>query len=729
MSKLRRPLLAGGLALFLLTLGLALFANYRAPRLATRLVWTGGAWTATEAAPPLQKGDRLLKLGATNLDQHSLLVDCGLLNDSPEFWRWLDHNADLYHELSTSQVPTVVIRGSAEIRLLLPVTRNSWTFLRDPQVVTLFVGAVYFLIGWAAFLRSKGDKLTGCFYLFCLTMGVGFEAAGASLLANPVLQPSLFRALNIFYFVNFVLSPAQMAHFALLLPRDRSRPWHLVALYGPSLGALLSFQVGLFVPLVGLNYLLALAIMMWSAWTCKGLVERQQMKWVGAGFSLGMTPGLLLNALPLLLGGERLVSDTVPGTFQIFVPLCMAVAIARYRLFDIGALMQGTLVYLGAVLILVCLDVALLSGLGLSQSPGSIGVLAGVLALYGPVRGWMAGALLRLAGGRRLRGEEALALLSGHLREAGGGEVLACLRATVHRLYAPEFLLEEGSPGGGEEVGARVCLGETPTVLLVLSAEQALRCGPLPEGKFYTSEDLAVLEHLTRHAALHLETAALLQRAVQERSQRLAEREKILGDLHDGVGSALAAIRLGSQEPRTAQLAADALFELQHFLYNDAEHSLPFEEFVAEIRGYARNLVSGQNVELTVRAQGDMTAPLGRSLALDLFRLVKEALNNALKHSGASTITVALDLTPDPSPRVRVQVKDDGRGLRPEDGNGRGLSGMRRRVEERGGRFELHSDDGGLTLQMEVPPKLSVLHLDTTVSKWSTKPCPRPTAD
>lgn len=142
MSKLRRPLLAGGLALFLLTLGLALFANYRAPRLATRLVWTGGAWTATEAAPPLQKGDRLLKLGATNLDQHSLLVDCGLLNDSPEFWRWLDHNAELYQELSASQVPTVVIRGSAEVRLLLPVTRNSWTFLRDPQVVTLFVGAV-----------------------------------------------------------------------------------------------------------------------------------------------------------------------------------------------------------------------------------------------------------------------------------------------------------------------------------------------------------------------------------------------------------------------------------------------------------------------------------------------------------------------------------------------------------------------------------------------------------
>lgn len=702
MSTLRRLLLASGLALFLFTLALALAANYRAPRLGANFHWLDEGWTVTQSSPPLLPGDRLLRLGSTPLHQHSLVVDSNLLTSSAQFWNWLDHNQTLYRELQASpQVPVRVQRSGRELTLDLPVTQNSWSYLRDPQLVTLFVGAVFFLIGWAAYLRSKGDRLTTCFYLFCLTMGLGFEAAGACLLSDPVLQPTLFRALNLFYFVNFVLSPAQMAHFALLLPRDRSRPWHLVAIYGPSLLALLTFQVGLFVPLVGLNYLLSLALMVWSAWTCRGLVERQQMKWVGAGFVLGTAPGLLLNALPLLLGGERLVSDTLPGAFLIFIPLCMAVAIARYRLFDIGALMQGTLVYLGAVVVLLSLDLALLAGLGLPQgaSTAQVLVLALVLALYGPLRGWMAGVLDGFAGGKRPGGEDALALLNEHLRLSKGQEVMVCLRATVHALFAPEFLQEEA--GDGLQVGAHLRLGEPPTVLLAISAEQALCCGPLAGKRFYSSRDLATLEHLVRHCALHLEASALLERATREQSRRLAEREKILGDLHDGVGSALAAIRLGSQEPRTSQLAADALFELQHFLYNDAEHSMPFEEFVAEIRAYARNLSAGQSLEFQLRTEGESEMKLGRSLALDLFRLLKEAMNNALKHSGASTVKVALAIHSEPS-RLELTVQDDGRGFSDGDGKGRGLEGMRRRVEERGGRFEVRSENG-LRLTMEIP--------------------------
>ncbi len=692
-------LLLLGLGLFGFCFTLALWANYQSPRLTSKFEWQDPSWRVDKASAPLQPGDRLLTLCSRPPSALTLLVDSGRLTSSGQFWSWLDEKKWLYQQLRPEQVNVSVEREGKMLSLELPVLRHDWSFLRDSEAINLFVGAIYFLIGWAVYLRSKDDKLALCFYLFCLTMSLGFVTAAASLLCNPVLEPAVFRALNIFYFVNFVLSPAQMAHFALLLPRDRSQPWHLLLIYGPTALALAFFKVSLFVPLVGLNYAVALLIMLWNAQACQGMVERQQMKWVGAGFLLGTAPGLLINGLPLLLFGERLMSDTIPGSFLVFVPLCMAVAIRRYRLFDIGAFMQGTFVYVSAVFILLGFDIALLSWLGFARNVNQAYILslAMVLALYGPLRARIASFLSEMSGGFRPGMQEALAALSARLQASKGQEVLECLRTTIHSLYAPEFLKVQASEG--LPVGAHLQLGEPPTVLVVLSADQALRCGPLPNRRFYTSSDRATLGHLAHHCSLHLQTASLYEEASLERNRRLAEREKILGDLHDGVGSALAAIRLGSQEPRTNRLAADALFELQHFLYSDADYTMPFQEFVAEIRAYARNLSSGQPLEFQVEARGELETQLSRALALELFRLLKEVMSNTLKHSGANTARLLLECE---HGRLRIVASDDGRGLQAGSGKGRGLSGLRRRVEEKGGTFDLSSENG-LQITLEVP--------------------------
>jgi signal transduction histidine kinase len=93
----------------------------------------------------------------------------------------------------------------------------------------------------------------------------------------------------------------------------------------------------------------------------------------------------------------------------------------------------------------------------------------------------------------------------------------------------------------------------------------------------------------------------------------------------------------------------------------------------------------------------------------DLFLAVKEALNNVLKHSGASEVLVQVSAQEE---TVQIVIRDNGRGIDPgETASGRkgnGLANMRQRVEGRGGRFDLDSVSGkgtrlSLSLRVKQP--------------------------
>jgi signal transduction histidine kinase len=93
-----------------------------------------------------------------------------------------------------------------------------------------------------------------------------------------------------------------------------------------------------------------------------------------------------------------------------------------------------------------------------------------------------------------------------------------------------------------------------------------------------------------------------------------------------------------------------------------------------------------------------------------LFRVAQEALTNVRKHARSSTVRVVLDRS---GRAVRLMVRDEGRGCRPDEaarsngpGERVGLSGMRERLSLLGGRFELQSEPGSgttVTAEVEVP--------------------------
>ncbi len=85
-----------------------------------------------------------------------------------------------------------------------------------------------------------------------------------------------------------------------------------------------------------------------------------------------------------------------------------------------------------------------------------------------------------------------------------------------------------------------------------------------------------------------------------------------------------------------------------------------------------------------------------------LFRIVQEALNNVVRHAGATAVAVSLEFEPTD---VRVSIVDDGKGMTvPPLGGGFGMISMRERAEEAGGRLAVISRPGaGVRVVATVP--------------------------
>lgn len=121
----------------------------------------------------------------------------------------------------------------------------------------------------------------------------------------------------------------------------------------------------------------------------------------------------------------------------------------------------------------------------------------------------------------------------------------------------------------------------------------------------------------------------------------------------------------------------------------------------------AESLRSGHATEIALDIVEQAAATLDPDATLQLLLIGREAITNALRHSGART--VAVTLRPETDNMVVFEVRDDGSGLPPgEEGEGRGhgLANMTRRAEELGGSLEIESRRGvGTRVRVELPVK------------------------
>lgn len=214
------------------------------------------------------------------------------------------------------------------------------------------------------------------------------------------------------------------------------------------------------------------------------------------------------------------------------------------------------------------------------------------------------------------------------------------------------------------------------------------------------------------------ELAALSSRALAAQEE---ERRRIARELHDETAQELTAllvrIRLaadGSREPATRErlaelraAAANALDGVRRLARELRPTILDDLGLVEAVRAHAQDLSARGLVKIAVEVTG-CEDRLDPDRELVLYRVIQEALSNAVKHAEARSIEVTLARS---DGAITAMVSDNGRGFDPAKvvvpsptGQGLGLLGMRERLTLVGGKLELDAlPGGGTTVRATVP--------------------------
>jgi two-component system sensor histidine kinase NreB len=197
----------------------------------------------------------------------------------------------------------------------------------------------------------------------------------------------------------------------------------------------------------------------------------------------------------------------------------------------------------------------------------------------------------------------------------------------------------------------------------------------------------------------------ILEKQILEISDR--ERRRIGQDLHDGLGQHLTGIELMVQSlegklQNTSPADAAQAGKISQHVRDAIRQAKSLARGLSPVDLEANGLMSAlQELAVTIRdifrINGSFYAPQpvlinDNDLATHLFRIAQEAVSNAVKHSGATSIQIELRTVDD---LVVLSVADNGRGIKPANGGrGMGLRIMDYRATIIGGKISVQSQPG-----------------------------------
>jgi signal transduction histidine kinase len=257
----------------------------------------------------------------------------------------------------------------------------------------------------------------------------------------------------------------------------------------------------------------------------------------------------------------------------------------------------------------------------------------------------------------------------------------------------------------------------TPTTWLVFGPPVMLACVVLAMGgRWFEAFDEAgrlnrELEHRVAERARDIERQYEHITALQRSNAVAEERERLMRDMHDGVGSQLMATLNAFER---GQLPAAQVGDLLRQCIEDlrlvidsldaGEHNLVAA--LANLRYRLEPRLAAAGLGLGWDVDPHAGSRLAPGAVLHVLRVVQEALNNAIKHARATHLGVrAIDEAA--TGTLCVEVTDDGIGTLPAtrtvaSGAGRGLDNMRQRARSLGGELELVAQARGTCVRLRI---------------------------
>ena len=202
---------------------------------------------------------------------------------------------------------------------------------------------------------------------------------------------------------------------------------------------------------------------------------------------------------------------------------------------------------------------------------------------------------------------------------------------------------------------------------------------------------------------------SLVNAAYSRQQAILLERERIIADLHDDVGGGLSSIRMmsdlmaqhKSENPigsvnfasKISATAREIAQRMNTIVWSLNSENDTLQNFIEYVRQFGVSYFENSPIRFQCTNSGNL--PLHTDLSgvqrKNLFLIIKEALHNSLKHSGADTATVWVHMD---GPNLCIEVTDNGPGFKEANIFGNGLKNMKKRMDEIHGDIDFSSQSG-----------------------------------
>ena len=445
-------------------------------------------------------------------------------------------------------------------------------------------------------------------------------------------------------------------------------------------------QVIALIVVVVLTFVLVLV----QAWKSrKDPVHRASVAWVGT--SLVLSAGLFtaVNFIPIMMGGPPLVGDAIAMTAFLLFYFALAIAITRYRMFDLGNWTVHVVRAVVVLLLILVADMALVYWAG-EQWTLSFAVLLVALA-WMPVRG----RLMRLAERRRDRDNMRLI--------RGANQVAFAIRQSEQAAHWRDALAEQFDPLDISATEAEAAeIRDDGRVLAIPSplGGEALALSYAGKGsRLFDSNDLEMARALHRLVEEMIAARQAYDQGVRE------ERTRIARDLHDDVGARLlTGLHMADQRLRPTLQAA--MSDIRAIVSGMTGEQVSLERLLSEVRHETARRLEAAEIRLDwpLSDEPEDECLLDYRQNKAITSAFREVVSNVIRHSRATTMRVRIAAAGD---QLEVLVADNGHGM-PEavlagETQGFGLRNLSRRLVDVGGRIDIQSNSGGTEIRLSMP--------------------------
>lgn len=660
-----------------------------------------------------EAGDALVAIATSDsktniaLLAFDLIEEPGYFGTYTELRTFLQRQQDIVEVLASPQIKLELLRNERTVQV--EMTSGSRPLSSLPVVfwVQIIVGSGGFLIGfWVFALRSR--NLPTALFALCGMSIMAFSYSAAIYSSRELaLDGSIFRLLTLIniYGANmfgavmialFLIYPVKLVQTRLIaIPILICFVWAtLDALrllpsqaYGTSLSTLT--EMVFIVILIGVQ---------WVA-TRKRASDRAALRWLGMAVIIGAGLFIAGVAAPLAFGIQPFLSQGYAFISFLLVHIGLALAVARYKLFELDTWAFRILFYAFGALGLVVLDAALVLTLSLDPSFSLALALFAVGFVYLPLRDviWR-----RLANRPFLEGGS----LFNAVIDVAFGESAKVRSDRWTGLIRDTFGASDVVPASNVSVRKTVLRNDG----LELIVPPAGGCPALSVRYPWHGRGLFSSAHI------HLidQLVQLMNHAEQGRTAYAVgaseERRRIAQDLHDDVGARLISGLHARDAEKTRDVIRDALSDVRLIVSGLNGSAVTLERALADMRheGSERLALAGLEVNWSVEASDDSTERrlLNYAVHKALASVMRELVTNIIKHANAKQVAVSIRLSD--ADRIVIAVEDDGNGKSPVQSagtttGGSGLANIAKRIEKLGGLLSCGGGVSGTRVEFEVP--------------------------